>query len=191
MSCLLMSGRSEPCKDNLGGIEKIYIATYVEYLPSQYTVVDNELLAFPATGVVEFSARPEANTFTENWDGEIWSQTLNLQFNVKSIQMNLILKSMENNDLRVIVKLNNGTFKILGLNNGLTLESHNSESGGARADFNGYTVSFEGKELYQAAFITDPFSIGFITQGNILNYDLQNLFNFDFQNNINYNFQTS
>ena len=105
--------------------------------------------------------------------------------------MNLILKSIENNDVRVIVKMNNGTYKILGLSNGLTLDSYNSESGGGRADFNGYTVSFEGKELKQGSFITNPFNIGFQLQGNVLNYDFQNLLNFNYQDSINYQFQTS
>ena len=57
MSCVLTSGRIEPCKDNIGGVKNIYVFKYVDYLQSQI-VLDGQLLtSFPGSVVYKYEVK--------------------------------------------------------------------------------------------------------------------------------------
>ena len=78
---ILTSGRTEPCRDNIGGIKKLFLFPFVEYAHTLITQVrGKEITAFPATDVYEFDiTRGSMSESVENNDGEL-SYNQNLSF---------------------------------------------------------------------------------------------------------------
>lgn len=190
MSCNLTSGRTEPCKDTLGGVKAFYIAPYAYYNPSQYTITAGELITFPATSVLRFETRTDANTAIETLGQNTeWQQSINMQLTKQEADVSQRLELLQKIESRVIVEYNSGGFRLFGLAHGITMQV-SSNTGGAFADFNGYDVAMDGLELTPTPFFTDLADVGFIEQGNITNYSFQDLVNFAFQDTTNYDFQT-
>jgi len=71
------------------------------------------------------------------------------------------LQKLLNKDYQIIFKDRNGLYRIFGLYTGLEMLTFNSSTGGAKAEMNGFKLSFEGKEERGSYFISDLESVGF------------------------------
>lgn len=193
MSCLLTSGRIDPCKDNVGGVKAVYLTEFDLYQPYEYTIVNNELTSFPYTGVWKLDTRPDGNSFTEAYDGEsLWSQSLTLQLNGLSLEMHELIAVLNRTDVRVIVEMNNGLIKIMGLHNGMSVDSQDTVMGSKHTDFNGYSLKLSATELRQAPYISDITAVGFVViEGNIHDFHLQNYTIFDLQDGSEFDLQSA
>ena len=56
---LINSGRSRICKDSVGGINKIYLFSHINYSRSQIVLNNNVLTSYPATTIYEFEVENE------------------------------------------------------------------------------------------------------------------------------------
>jgi hypothetical protein len=132
-----------------GGSDKIYIFPFVEYSQAVITVVDNYLTVFPSSNIYELKA------FTISFDEEVSeSYDQKLSFQLKKILPTDNFKELANSDWRIIIKDNNGYFRMLGLFTGLQ-GTFTKSTGANRSDFNGYNFSFDTKEVDSAPFLVD------------------------------------
>lgn len=169
-------GRTEPCKDNLGGISKVYLFNYCYTNADQATGKRGvSLTSYPATIVFEFEVRDAA--FNENRAEELgdWSQSLDFTIFKQSATDALDIELLMDNELGVIIKGRDGIFRLLGAENGMRLETAAASTGGGHSDLNGYRLSFVGSERFKAPLFTDLNGVGFgIDSGE--NYLLSEIF---------------
>ncbi len=159
----LISGRKEPCKDNLGGIKKIYLIDYVNYPNHLMTGYKNMLLtSFPTSLIFDYEGT--SKNANENLNGDAYSQNISFKMSKQDIVTNQNVMLLFKKRVRAITVDWKGKIKIYGLHNGLDV-SVNITTGNSRNSFGGYKLLLEGKEQYQAPFINFLEDAGFYTEG--------------------------
>lgn len=169
-------GRTEPCKDTLGGIKNVYLWRFVK--PSFLDVNVNEgsqLISYPNTIIYKFETVADANSYEESLiEDNAYEQSLNIVLKVVSSDSNVNVTKLQRNLLGVIIEDYNGLYRIMGLRNGCDVDSINVSTGGAKSDYNGYKLEISAQEEYKAPFLSD-LSNFYINSGN--GYLLDEIFN--------------
>lgn len=163
MSCSINRSLSRVCKDLIGGISKVYLFPYVKYNRSSIKVTNLVINEFPETEIFEFSAVLNSNLeqkMTDEDGGKYYTQSISLQF--QGIKDKFTFQKLLKKDYRLIIKDNNGNYRLLGAYNGLECESLDVDTGSSKNSFNGLSVSFSGKERNEALFIENLDATGFI-----------------------------
>lgn len=157
MSCTLTSGRTEPCRDAVGGLKAVYIYNFLE---DAFTVAAGEATAINAalTEVFKYELIADGNTFVETFTQDanagtstyekVLSVVLKKQDKATANELALIVKGR----LGVVVEGRDGSYRVLGLEDG-TFQSGDIQSGGAKADFNGYNLTFTATEVLPSAYL--------------------------------------
>lgn len=160
MACLLTKGRTEPCKDVVGGITAVYFADFGTLGAITYDTTDTDVIdtfggspvwfKFDLKGTSSFeqaitSSRENGTTFVE--------QTLNLNFKKLSKQTHNEVKLLAYARPHVIVEDNNGNKFLMGLEYGADVSGGTIVTGAAMADMSGYTLAFTGQEKIAANFV--------------------------------------
>lgn len=175
MACDIATGRTEACKESVGGLRNIYIANYVADLYDGLTLdVDGSItaIASPVT-VYKFELRGDNNTFDENNENSrdngtsFWTQTGAIVLKKQDAATQEALKLLSYGRPQVIIEDYNGKFRLAGAQNGVEF-SVSTSTGGAMGDLNGYNITFEGKELSPALFI-DP---TLVAEGSVDGFDI-------------------
>ena len=160
MSCILDGGISLGCKDSLGGIKEVYIASFNgdEVFTYGVTGVEEDVIV-GATGTENFytfEQRNEQGEFVQNGNHSVengtnyWDQTVSLIFTKNDATDRNILKLLAQSTLLIIVLDQNGNYWVVGQTNGADLVSSTQSAGKSYGDLNGTTVSFLGKEASPA-----------------------------------------
>lgn len=151
----IIYGKGLGIKDNTGGLKRAYIFEYTKYSKSQIILSGKQLDTFPAETIYTYDLL--SGTFSEETaedeNGKYISQKLDMTFAKITEEMNVQLDEMLSGIFRVIVLDNNGNYNMLGLYNGIELTNGSVPRGSAKADLNGYTLSFEGKERFTSPFL--------------------------------------
>ena len=163
-----VSKYTKKCKTTLGGIKKIYLAPFISYKRSQIITQGMELITFPSTGITEFDVIGSYNQGSEFEGGDVLfnqsiTANLNEVYDVMDVQSLLVI------DYRVIVLTNNNQYLIAGTRNGLRGTTNNT-SGTEKAEFNGFSLDFTGKEEEPLLLIKDLGDAGFFIQEGGFNY---------------------
>lgn len=151
----LTKGRTEPCRNNIGGIRDVYLANYIPLSITEYTRNGSEVTP-PPFFAYKFYA--ENINFSENIqndeNGEVYNQ--NLSFRLNKINSNDSKQLFDIKDLffRVVLVFNDGKIRLLGFENGLNL-SYVFNSGGKKDEGTSYEVTFEGRELETAPYLAN------------------------------------
>ncbi len=164
MSCDLTSGRSRPCQDSKPGIDNVLFIPRTELGKDAFTIVGNEVTAIDVaiTEIFEWVIRGhDENVLTINKaengrdsGASVWTENFVLKVKkvdkATSAEINILAKSNPN----VIAVDNMGNYRLLGLSEGCysTIEE---ASGGAKTDYNGYTITFEQQEFELAPYVDD------------------------------------
>lgn len=159
----ILRGRKDGCKDNLGGVSHVYFMDFKKY-PKNLISLNSEktqLLSFPVTIIYEAEIRTSSN-FDQQFNDGAYDQSIEITFKKDSISTLRELRTLAKKELRLIVKDNLGRFQIMGLYNGVRVSGYNRTTGGAKADFNGYTINFEAQEELISPFIDSLEHTGFI-----------------------------
>lgn len=150
MACAITTGRSEPCKDAIGGIKAFYT---IEWLEDSFTVSGGEATALngSVTAAFEWDLLSDNNNFEESGVGDtnngtfVVTQTLNASLKKQdkdtAAELALVLK----NRPVIVVKFRDGSYKVMGRSDGTRAEAV-AVSGGAKADFNGYNLTITAEE---------------------------------------------
>lgn len=183
MSCDLTSGVSRACKTSLGGIEKLYLTSYVEYADSQFDIDGVYLVEMPVTIVYEYDI--EVMSFTETTEKEAGASYFNqsLTFEVPFTSDLKEVYKMIDKKTRAFIIDRNGKIRAIGLKNGLDA-NYTEETGTGKTDLNGYRITLTGKEDKQAYYMDSLEGGGVITEENV-NYLFQSGDNFVYNDGVN------
>ena len=154
MACLLTSGRTEPCRDAVGGLKAVYFADFLE---DAFTIAAGEVTAIDVglTEVFKYELLADGNTLVETFTADqnngtsIYEQVLTLALKKQdkdtANELALIVKARP----LVVVQFRDGTYKAVGVSDG-TVATGDIQSGGAKADFNGYNLTLTATEVLPA-----------------------------------------
>ena len=142
MACNLTHGRGIPCRDLVGGVKYIYFAKLSDIVAANTVITAGQLATLDMTTAdfYRYSIRRGNASVTVKLTGLSTQDQNELKLMAQSqvvafVQLNQILTNGHN----VIL--------VLGLTNGLDLNSGTNASGAAFADMNGYDWTFEGSEV--------------------------------------------
>ena len=162
MSCDITTGRTEACKESVGGLRNIYIGNYVDGLYADATAnlgTDDQITTLTTSLVVyKFELRGDNNTFEETNENSrdngtsFWTQTGAIVLKKQDAATQKALKLLSYGRPHILIEDYNGNFRLAGLQNGVEV-SVSTATGGAMGDLNGYNLSFEGKEKEPAYFV--------------------------------------
>lgn len=184
MSCGLTSGRTEPCRDNIGGIKNVYLFKYFE--TNSIVRTGQLVISFPSSEIYLFYQMGASfnETISNDENGEVFEQSLNFRLNKQDVLTTNKLNTVHQIDLRFIVEFYDGSFRIGGLYNGAKITAMDINSGGSKSEGNGYNVTITGRELISAPYIDN---LEVIT-GGVDNYIFMDGNNFIFMDGNNFIF---
>jgi hypothetical protein len=170
MPCDISTGRTEACKESVGGLRNIYIGNFSSLLYFDATSnmdADEQVTALtsPLT-VYKFELRGDNNTFEETNENSrdngtsFWTQTGTIALKKQDAATQKALKLLSYGRPHILIEDYNGNFRLAGAQNGVEV-SVGTATGGAMGDLNGYNITFEGKEKEPAFFVaTNAVGIG-------------------------------
>lgn len=145
MACDITAGRLRACKNNLGGLGKLFLFNYVE---NPFTVAAGVATAINPllTVVYEYEIEGDGNNVAEslvpdrNAGTSLNTQTTTIVLKginaASSNQMNLLAY----NQCQAVVKDRNGIYHAIGIDDGIDFTVAQT-TGGAKGEMNGYTLT--------------------------------------------------
>ena len=166
MACDIQRGRVEPCKDKVGGINKVYFVNNGDLGDVAKTgdVIDTvsgtpSAYEFEVRGASSYTETPTSSR--ENGT-TYFEQVLELQLPQLSKEDHQTVKMLSYGHPHVIIEDNNGNFLLAGLDYGMDVTGGSIATGSGMGEFNGYTLTFTGMEKVPANFLGDTLSaVGF------------------------------
>ncbi len=167
MSCDIIGGRTEQCKDAVSGLHAIYLINYGDLdmdALAQYGTVDNtdQIVAIQSDGITFSAFKFELkgnNSFEQTINSSrengttFFEQTLTVQLKRQDVKSTKNVKLISYGRPRIIVHARGDQFFLLGLDQGCDVSAGNISSGSALGDFNGYSLTFTGMEELPANFL--------------------------------------
>lgn len=164
MSCALTTNRTEPCKDKVGGIQKVW---FVSYSPDS-SVLDIPVASGAQSGVttpdplVGYSydvrmASSLTQTITSSRENgtTMYAQTISLQLKGLSASDNVEIEALSHGRWVAIVVDNNGAGWIVGRNFGADVTTGTAQTGAAMGDLYGFNITIEAQEKELAPYTSD------------------------------------
>ena len=172
MSCELLIGRTEPCKDSIGGLKAVYFfneeptITYytndwnVEFIPLMAPQFhDMVFWVDDVVNLYKFELKANENSYVENVLSDrnngttVYQQVLNIKLKKQDSTTHKYLKLLAYGKVRVVVENNNNQLFLMGVKFGAEVTGGSITSGGALQDHNGYTLTLTREELKPAPFL--------------------------------------
>lgn len=162
MSCIIDKGRSGfSCNTNAGGLKAMYVlAGFDRELKANSTVANGVLTSTTSENdVYKFDLEADENTFVEENEvsrsagTSIFTSTGTLQFAKQGSDSHAIFQKLSKQRCQVILEDHNGLMRLVGIEHGVDF-TVGTTSGGALGDMSGYNVTFTGRELELAPFVT-------------------------------------
>lgn len=166
MACVLTSGRTEPCKDAVGGLKNVYFCDFIE---DSFTVTAGEATAIDAglTVTYQYTLNSNENVFNQNPTSSretgttTFAQSLTIslkkQTQASAEEIHLLLKSRP----VIVVQDRMGNYVVMGISDG-TDGTGEILSGGSKEDFNGYKLTFTATEVEPAPTLDSATETAFI-----------------------------
>lgn len=172
MACdLLTGGIAKGCGVNLGGLKRILI-TNKENIETDPTVTAGLISSIDlASGELfyEFEFPKNTSFFTEEMTSnlqtgaEFHTQVITLTIPKReATKRETIALLASQRDLIIIVEDMNSTYWYFGYDNGMNLTANTGGSGTAKADLNGYVLTFTGEEPEQAPTVDSTIIAGLL-----------------------------
>jgi len=164
MSCLTTGGFLVNCKEAIGGIKAIYLGAYADF--SNTATIDettNVVTALAEGTVFEFELPKHTGSFTEEAaisieNGTVYyTQTVVASFHGMSAARSLQLQNISKGRNVLFVQDNNDNIWMCGYKDGVEVTAFTTQSGTAKGDMSGYTITFTGEEK-DKAYLLDQFS---------------------------------
>lgn len=154
MSCVLTTGYSLGCRDNIGGIQEVYIGTWNADALT-YTLGTNDIIGtFSGTwsGFQTFEQEIETGSFnqtgqfsTENGT-TFYEQNLEISLHKLEAALRNTIKILGIGKWRVLIKDQRGKYWLMGAQNPVRVSASTPSLGKAYGDMNGAVITFLGKE---------------------------------------------
>jgi len=145
MACDITAGRVKACKQNLGGVGRVFLFNYVA---DPFTVASGVATAINPllTEVFEYEVEGDGNNIVENFVSDRNTGTsVNTQtstINLKKIdattsaQLNLLTYGFP----MMVIKDRNGIYHAIGIDDGIDF-TVSQNTGGAKTEMNGYVLT--------------------------------------------------
>tara|TARA_R100001443_G_scaffold116667_2_gene137941 strand:- start:5762 stop:6346 length:585 start_codon:yes stop_codon:yes gene_type:complete len=167
MSCDIIGGRTEQCKDSVSGLHNIYLINYGDLDISglaQYGTGDNtdQIVAVQSDGITFSAFKFElkgANSFETTIESSrengttFFTQTLTVQLKRQDVKSTKNIKLISYGRPRIIVHTRGDQFFLMGLDQGCDVTAGSISSGQNLGDYNGYSLTFTAAEELPANFI--------------------------------------
>jgi hypothetical protein len=172
MSCDISKGRLEPCKDQVGGLEAIYIVNWGDItgftMDGTNTDLIDSVAGTPSAYKFELKGNSsfDQNIVASRENGTtMFEQTLNITLKKQDISTHKELKLLAWGRPQIIVKDYNGKYFMMGKEHGAEVSGGTIVTGAAMGDLTGYTVTFTAMERVPANFIDAANDAGLGTAG--------------------------
>ena len=163
MACNLTLGRTEPCKESVGGLTGVYFLNYTS--ASFSTNANGEISAYPSGSTVYYYDLKGNSSYTETVNSSrdngttFFSQELVLNLKKLTNEMTTQLKLMAYGRPIIAVNTMAGDTLLIGRTQGADVTAGTIQTGAALGDLYGYSVTFTGLEQLPAAFISGSTAI--------------------------------
>jgi cyclophilin family peptidyl-prolyl cis-trans isomerase len=162
MACLITKGRTEQCKDQVGGLKAIYIINYqIATADITYDNTNTDLIT-AITNVdtlYKYELKGADNTFDQdvvsdrNAGTTYFSQKLNIRLKHQDIATHKEIKLLAYARPHIVVETNNSQFFIMGLEQGADVVGGTISTGGEMKSASGYSLNFVADEKLPANFL--------------------------------------
>lgn len=160
MACDITTGRTEPCKDSVGGINAVYFVNYGDLGAITYDSTDVDVIDAVAGSPSAYKYEVRGNsTYTENIQSSrengttAFEQVLELTLKKLTKEDHKTIKLLSFGRPNILIEDNNGNVFLAGLQHGADVTGGTVVTGGAMGDMSGYTLSFTGMEKIPANFL--------------------------------------
>ena len=163
MACNLTLGRTEPCKESVGGLTGVYFMNFTT--ASFSTNANGEITAYPSGSTVYYYDLKGNSSYTETVNSSrdngttFFSQELTLNLKKLTNEMTTQLKLMAYGRPIIAVTTMAGDTLLVGKTQGADVTAGTIQTGAALGDLYGYSVTFTGLEQLPAAFISGSTAI--------------------------------
>jgi hypothetical protein len=160
MCDFITTGRTEPCKDSVGGINAVYFIPFggLGLITPDSTDADVIQTVGGDPDAFKYNVRGNS-TYTENIQSSrengttAFEQVLELSLKKLTKEDHKAIKLLSFNRPHILIEDNNGNVFFSGLEYGMDVTGGTVVTGGAMADMSGYTLSFTGMEKKPANFL--------------------------------------
>jgi len=151
-NCILSSGVSLGCRENTGGVQKLYVGTYSGSTAWSLDATNHITAVTAANTFYAFDFPLEVTEIIEAGNFSVENQTV---FFEQTINSTMYSTTQETRDalaligmarVFVIAKDNNDQYFLYGKQNGMWISAANISTGKAFSDLNGITYTFTGRE---------------------------------------------
>lgn len=162
MACILNEGRALACRDNTGGIVKIYVMDYNTGLVMGLTGSYSDTISSfsgATSSAYEFQQDTEVGSFTQavetsRENGVVaFNQSLEITLPKLDSSLRNTIKTLVQGKWRVIIEDQLGTLWMMGYRNAVRVDAGSADLGKAFTDLNGLKVTFTNKESEPAYLV--------------------------------------
>ena len=166
MACNLTRGLLVDCKDQIGGLKKIFFTqSYCSDIRASATFNGTNVLQMDTAGfanwdiyggstvnVFQYDLRPNLSSVTVNINSDpatgttFFEQTLSLTLQKLTVAQTNELKLISYNRSQVFVLDNNDNVFLLGMDNGCDISGGTAVTGAAKGDMSGFTLELRAEE---------------------------------------------
>ncbi len=173
MPCNIASGRTEPCKDSVGGLTKVYFVNFEDFdiADVSYVTSSDEIDSITASGQIDAyqydlkgtSSFEQTITSSRENGTTFYDQALNLTFKKLDKDTHDEIALLAAGRPHVFVEDNNGNIFAAGLEYGMDVNGGTIVTGAAMGDLSGYTLTLQGMEKKPANFLSQSLSATGVT----------------------------
>jgi hypothetical protein len=171
MACILNTGYSLGCRDNIGGIQKAYIRNWsagTEYTYNSAGDITGATGSYSAQTWYTFEVRPETGMFDPGQGNHslengtnFWAQQLDLSLHKYQSSVRTLLYALAQTEMEILVLTQNGQYILMGEQNGANLTASKASVGKAYGDMNGTTLTMLAKEPQPARIVDTTLATSF------------------------------
>lgn len=177
MACNLTTGRTEPCKDSVGGLTKVYFGDFDIFDIDDVTFAagSQEITAITSAGTLyQYDLKGTSSfeqTITSSRENgtTFYDQVLTLQFKKLDKETHDEIALLATSRPKVFVEDNNGNIFVGGLEYGMDCNGGTIVTGAAMGDLSGYTLTLQGMEKKPANFYTGTLATDFTVSATQIN----------------------
>lgn len=162
MSCSITQDRTEPCKDKIGGIKRVWFSAFSDTIAWDTTTPGT--IAIDSAGTisgVQYDVRMASgltNTITSSRENgtTFVTQSLTLQLKGLTATDEAEILALSRGRWIVVIEDNNGSGWVIGREYGADVTTGTAQTGTALGDLYGYTITIEGMERELPLYNSNP-----------------------------------
>ena len=153
-SCALTTGFDLDCRDSIGGVKSVRLASLEDYTAMVATTSAGAITGWTTVALefFKYDQLKETSSLTESINGSSQNGTVyytpevTLVLSKLDITKRNEIKVLAQQRLVAIVEGNDSTYWVVGYQNGLELNAGTSATGTAFGDLSGYSLTLSGME---------------------------------------------